>query len=126
MLSVIGSGYTVSPVVPEELPWLVRLRLRSVRKKGRTGLILYGIIRQGPRQISRQLPYAGLMEGKRHLGTRSPSAHLPKWKSLSPGTHEILFLAGNRIRSSNFDARITLDEGDVLVAVCEPVQPNTF
>jgi hypothetical protein len=66
------------------------------------------------------------MEGKRDLGTRGPNARLPKWKSLSPGTHEIRFLAGNRIRSSNFEARMTLDEGDVLVAVCEPVQPNTF
>jgi hypothetical protein len=124
MLSV--AGYTVSPVVVGDLPWLVRVRLRSAQNRGRTGLILWGRIRQGPRSISLQLPYAGIMEGKRRLGTRGPSGHLPKWKSLSPGTHELTFMAGNRLRSSSFVEPVTLNEGDVLVAVCEPVQPNTL
>jgi hypothetical protein len=100
MLSV--TGYVVRPVIPDDLPWVVRVRLRSAQKRGRTGLILYGRIRQGPRQISWQLPYAGIMEGKRRLGVRSPNARLPKWKSLSPGTHELRFNAGNSLRSSSF------------------------
>jgi len=124
---VLAAGYTVSPVVPEDLPWSVRVWLRLARKsrKGRAGLILYGIVRQGPRQISRQLPYASISEGKRTLGVRSPTGRLPKWFPSRPGAHEFSFLAGNSIRSSSFQGRVTLNEGDVLVAVCEPVQPRT-
>ena len=123
---MLDRGYNVSPVVPEDLPWLVRvwLRLARNRRKGRAGLILYGIIRQGPLQISRQLPYASIREGKRRLGVRGPTGRLPQWVSLPPGTHEFSFLAGNSIRSSSFQGRVTLNEGDVLVAVCEPVQPR--
>lgn len=124
MLSVADPGYRVSPVVPDDLPWLLRVRLRSARKKGRTGLILYGIIRQGQIQISRQRPYASIREGKRKLGSRDPTNRLPKWVSLAPGVHDLHFMAGNSIRFSFFDERVTLNEGDVLVAVCEPVQPR--
>jgi hypothetical protein len=116
----------VSPVVPADLPWLVRVRLRSARKKGRTGLILYGIIRQSPRAMTRQLPFATIREGKRNLGSCSPVERLPKWVPLAPGAHELSFHAGNTIKFSAFDERVTLNEGDVLVAVCEPVQPRTF
>jgi hypothetical protein len=122
VLSVAALGYEVSPVVPDVLPWLVRVWLRSARRKARTGLLLYGIIRQGPIQISSQMPYASIREGKRHLGMRGPSNRLPKWVSLTPGAHELSFQAGNSIRFSSFEARMSLNEGDVLVALCEPVQ----
>jgi hypothetical protein len=47
MPSVPALGdYSLRAVVPADLPWPVRVRLRSARKKGRTGLILYAIIRQ--------------------------------------------------------------------------------
>jgi hypothetical protein len=45
---------------------------------------------------------------------------LPKWIFLPPGPHDLHFQAGNSIQSSFFDERLTLNEGDVLVAVCEP------
>jgi hypothetical protein len=124
MLSV--AGYAVSPVVLDQLPWMVGVRLRSAQNRGRTGFILYGRIRQGPRAISSRLPHAGIMEGKRRLATRGASGRLPQWKSLSPGTHKLTFIAGDGNDFSAFDQPVTLNEGDVLVAVCEPVQPNTF
>ena len=119
---MVTRGYEVSPVLPEILPPLVWARLRSARRKARTGLLLYGIIRQGPIQISSQLPYVSIREGRRQLGIRGPGNRLPKWVSLMPGAHELSFQAGNSIRFSSFEARMSLNEGDVLIAVCEPVQ----
>jgi hypothetical protein len=85
-------------------------------------VLLYGIIRQGAREISRQRATASISEGKRLLVFQSPHNRLPKWISLPPGPHDLHFQAGNSIRSSFFDERLTLNEGDALVAVCEPVQ----
>jgi hypothetical protein len=127
MLTVSTPGdYSVRPVVPADVPWPARVRLRSARRKGRTGLILYGIIRQSPRAMTRQLPFATVSEGKRDLASCSPVERRPKWVPLAPGQHELRFHAGNTLRFSVFDERVSLDEGDVLVAVCEPVQPRTF
>jgi hypothetical protein len=126
MLSVAAQAYRVSPLVADDLPWPVRVRLRSARKKGRTGLLLYGIIRTWPRAMTRETPLVWITEGKRRLGICSPTRHLPKWVALVPGAHDLSFFASRTVAFSSFDDRVTLSEGDVLVAVCEPVQPNTF
>jgi hypothetical protein len=127
MLSVATrASYSVRPLAADDLPWLVRVRLRSPRKKGRTGLIVYGIIRTPPRSISRKRPYVSIHEGNRRLGICSPTRRLPKWASLAPGERKLLFLAGRPVSFSAFEERVALSDGDVLVAICEPVQPSTF
>jgi hypothetical protein len=45
---------------------------------------------------------------------------------LAPGAHDLLFLASRPASSSHFRQRVALDSEDLLVAVCEPVQPWTF
>ena len=48
---------------------------------------------------------------------------IPKWVPLAPGEHT-LTLHAVRVRSSSaFTSKLTLTDGDVLVAVCEPIQP---
>jgi hypothetical protein len=121
------AAYSVSPLAaPDALPWLVRARLRPARKKGRTGLLLYGIIRTGPRAVTRKAPSVSVADGKHRMGMCSPTSHRPKWASLAPGPHDLRFLASRSVSFSAFDLRVTLSDGDVLVAICEPVQPWTF
>jgi hypothetical protein len=126
MVSDTPWAYSVHPLTAISLPWRVRRRLRSARKKHRTGIIVYGIIRQGPRAISSKIPSVSVSEGKRWLGTCSSYSHRPKWAALAPGVHELLFLASRSASSSAFRKRVTLSGEDVLLAICEPVQPWTF
>lgn len=114
---------SVHVLTPAKLPWLVRLKLRSVRKKGLTGVLLYGVIRAGSRSISSKKPSVSVREGRRRLGLCSSSSPLPKWAALAAGTHELLFLASRSVSSSSFSGQVSLRDGDVLVAVCEPIQP---
>jgi hypothetical protein len=127
MLTVATAAYSVRPLAADALPRLVRVRLRSARKKGRTGLLLYGIIRTGPRAVTRKAPVVSIREGKRRLGIRGPTSfHLPKWASLAPGTHDLRFFASRSVSSTYFEQRVALSDRDVLVAICEPAQPWTF
>ena len=120
------AAHTVKPLDAGRLPWLVRRRLRSVRKKRLTGLIVYGIIRTPSRSMSSKGPTVSVGEDRSRLGLCGPNSRLPKWAPLTPGVHELLFLASRRTSSSHFVKRITLNDGDVLVAICEPVQPWTI
>jgi hypothetical protein len=120
------AAYGVRPLAADALPWLVRVRLRPARKKGRTGLLLYGIIRTWPRAVTWKAPSVSVMGGKHRLCMCSPSSHRPKWASLAPGPHDLRFFAIRSVSFSAFDLRVTLSDGDVLVAICEPVQPWTF
>jgi hypothetical protein len=123
MLNDIPSAYRVHPLTAISLPWRVRRRLRSVQEKRRTGIIVYGIIRTGPRNISSKMPSVSVAEGKRWLGTCSSYSHRPKWAVLTPGPHDLFFLASRPASSSAFRKRVTLGGEDVLVVICEPVQP---
>jgi hypothetical protein len=120
------AAYSVSPLAVDALPWLVRVRLRRARRKGRTGLLLHGVIRTGPRAATRKTPSVSASSGQRQLGECSAFSHHPKWAALAPGPHALRFLVSRSISHSAFDLRVTLDDGEVLVAVCEPVQSWTF
>lgn len=121
-----AATYSVNPLTAVKLPWLVRRKLQSVRRKGKAGLLLYGIIRTGSRSMSRKQPVVSVGEGNNSLGMCSSHSRLPKWCPLAPGTHDLLFLASRWVSSSSLRARVSLLDGDVLVAVCEPVQPWTI
>jgi hypothetical protein len=46
----------------------------------------------------------------------------PKWASPEPGPHDLHFIAGRRETASSFDKRFVLEDGDVVVAVCAPIE----
>ena len=118
--------YSVNQLTEIKLSWFVRFRLRSIRKKSQTGVILYGIIRTPARSMSSKAPSIAVREGSQRLGFCSPRSRLPKYAHLAPGQHNLLFRASRPVSSSSFLERVTLAEGDVLVAICEPVQPWVF
>jgi hypothetical protein len=120
------SPHTVEPLNFDRLPWLVKLRLRKIKKKHRTGLLLYAIIRTPTRSMSADKPSVAVRESDRELCACSSYSRLPKWVPLEPGAHELYFHAVRWKSRSSFDRRIDLKEGDVLVVICEPIQPAVF
>lgn len=115
--------YTVDPLSQLKMSWLLRQRLRRVRERHKTGLLMQGIIRTPTRSMSLKKPVVAVREGKTRLGIVMSPFQIPKWVPLAPGEHNLAFQAVRPRSSSSFTGKLTLADGDVLVAVCEPIQP---
>jgi hypothetical protein len=118
--------YTVDPVSQLQMSWLLRRRLRQVRERQRTGLLMQGIIRTPVRSVSSKAPLVSIREGDTRLGMMTLSLQIPKWVLLASGEHQLTFAAIRPASSSSFTRTFDLGDGDVLVAVCEPIQPWTI
>jgi len=130
------------------LPWLIRFRLRQIRRRSQTGLLLYGIFNSSVRTISKYTPIIVVREvvaapgtgtvaadarprllariRRRRERTRtlcmcSSTSKFPKWVALDPGPHDLRFVAFRRRTQSSFDQRFVLLSGDILVAICKPI-----
>lgn len=102
------SAVNVGGLSDIKLPWLVRLRLRRVRKDQRTGVLLYGLIRTSVRSTSRWAPAIYIHEGKRLLYRCSNISKLPKWADLEPGAHNLRLHVSRRASASEADAASSL------------------
>lgn len=121
-------GYSVHPVDEIRIPRFVRWRLRRARRGGRTGLLLHGVIRTPPRSMSRRQPVVSVWEGGRDLCMVSSHSKFPKWVELPRGRHVLRFTATRGMRSSDseFSREVEIGPGQVLLAICEPIQPWTI
>ena len=106
----------------KKLPWLARVRLRRIRRERRTGLLLHGIINTPARSMSHYAPVVGVHEGRERLAWCAATAKLPKWAARPPGVHEFKFHASTDRTRSTFTRSFDLGDGDVLVAICKPIQ----
>ena len=104
------------------LPWLARVRLRRIRRQRRTGLLLHGVIGTSSRSLSAYAPLVVVLEGREVLCACSKTSKLPKWVPRQPGTHEFEFRARNGRSHSTFSRSFELSDGDILVAICRPIQ----
>lgn len=118
--------YAVDPLSQLKMSWLLRQRLRRVKERHGTGLLMQGIIRTPTRSMSSMKPSVSVREGKNRLGLVMSPFQIPKWVPLPPGEHTLTLHAVRPRSSSAFTSKISLAEGDVLVAVCEPIQPWTI
>ncbi|MFE1989530.1 hypothetical protein [Streptomyces mirabilis] len=111
-----------------KIPWSVRRRLHRERKKGMTGVLLFAEIREPIRGLTNKSGVISLWENDAELCYRSSTARKPKFVVLSPGPHRIDFrvLRLRKSKSTSFQKVVQLEEGDILVAMCDPVQPNVF
>lgn len=110
------------------MPWRARRRLRGVRRSGRTGVLLIAEIREPVRSFTDRAGVVSLGENGLEICSRSRFATAPKFVDVAPGLHDMEFTVRRwrASRTSSFRRAVELREGDVLVALCEPVQPNTF
>jgi hypothetical protein len=118
--------YLAGPLSEIKLSWRLRWRLRRVRQRHETGLLMQGIIRTPARSMSPKNPAVAIREGEARLCSARSSMQRPKWARLPPGEHILTFHAVRRRSQSSFERRFLLADGDVLVAVCEPIQPWTI
>ncbi|MFF9566250.1 hypothetical protein [Streptomyces sp. NPDC014685] len=113
----------------EKIPWRVRSSLKRAARRGRTGIIFHAAMRDSFRSMTFKwsivLIESGGVELCRKDGT---TLKRPKFVGLSPGVHTLSFrvIRARRSRETFFEKEISLREGDVLVALCEPIQPNVF
>jgi hypothetical protein len=110
------------------MPWPARRRLRKKQKRGRTGILLIVKIRENIRSFTDKAGTVSIRENGLELCFRNRITGAPKFVELAPGPHDIEFRV-TRTRASNsssFQKTVDLREDEVLVAVCDPVQPNTF
>lgn len=118
-----SSPYSVLALADAKLSFSARRKLRRAQRRGRTGVVLQGIIRTGTRSLQGRQAVVGIDEGAKELGMVSAHARSAKWANLSPGRHRLRFIATRTASSSVFERDIELKSGQILVAVCEPIQP---
>jgi len=124
VLTLAESLYNVSDLSSVSLPLSVRLRLRAIRRNPQAGLLLYGQMRTAARSMSASRTVISIHEGPRRLCLCSPAYRLPKWEPLQAGTRELTFQAARRKTRSSFTRSISLQEGEVLVAICKPIETH--
>ncbi|MBA2807848.1 hypothetical protein E0500_010605 [Streptomyces sp. KM273126] len=89
---------------------------------------MYAEIREPLRSLTYKAGVVSLWENGVELCSRSRDTKMPKFVELPPGAHTFEFKV-IRVRagkSSSFQKVVDLDEGEILVAVCDPVQSNVF
>lgn len=119
-----NAAYSVHSLSERKLPWLARRKLRKAKKKCQTGVLLHGIIRTPARSFSSQQPIVSIRDAAGHrLGSVSPQAKFPKWADLSIGQQKLTFFASRTKSSSSFSRDVNIHSGEVLIAMCEPIQP---
>ncbi len=110
------------------IPWRARRRLRQVRKSGRTGVLLIAEIREPIRALTDKAGSISVRKAGEELASSSRYNRSPKFIDLTPGRHEVDFMViRNRAKSgTSIRQAVHLREGDVLVALCDPVQSHTL
>ncbi|MFI6620661.1 hypothetical protein [Streptomyces sp. NPDC050528] len=110
------------------MPWRAGKLLRRVQRSGRTGVLLIAEIREPIRSFTDRAGVVSIRENGLEICSRDRFVKAPKFVELAPGPHDMEFLVIRlrASRTSSFRRAVELREGDVLVALCDPVQPNTF
>lgn len=123
-----GSPLSVTELeATEKIPWVAQIYLSRALRRGRTGVLLDANIRDPPRSMSPKWGIVWIKENGESLCARSKSERLPKFVGIGPGKHDLEFIVTRRGRGGiSFSKEIELQPGQVLVALCEPIQPNVF
>ncbi|WP_328675012.1 hypothetical protein [Streptomyces sp. NBC_00343] len=112
----------------KRMPWRAGKRLRRVQESGRTGVLLIAEIREPIRSFTDRAGIVSIRENGQKVCSRDRCTKAPKFVELTPGFHDLEFMVirFKESKTSSFRKTVKLREGDVLIALCDPVQPNTF
>ncbi|MER7927392.1 hypothetical protein ABTY96_30330 [Streptomyces sp. NPDC096057] len=93
-----------------------------------TGVLLVAEIRKPIRSFTDRAGITSIYENDVKICSRDRFAKAPKFVELEPGLHDMEFVVirFRASKTSSFRRAVELREGDVLFALCDPVQPNTF
>ncbi|WP_028809982.1 hypothetical protein [Streptomyces sp. 351MFTsu5.1] len=112
----------------KRLPLLVGWCLQREQRKGRTGVLVFAEIREPVRSLTHEAGIVSVWEDGVELCCRSRAAKTPRFVELHPGSHRLKFkvIRLKARRSTSFTQVVDLQEGQILVALCDPVQPDVF
>ncbi|MFK4103919.1 hypothetical protein ACI2L1_28330 [Streptomyces sp. NPDC019531] len=112
----------------KRLPLLVGWRLRRARRRRRTGVLVFAEIREPVRSLTYKAGIVSVREEGVELCSRGRGAKTPRFIELPPGPHRLDFRVTRMkaSRSTSFLQMVDLKEGEILVALCDPVQSNVF
>ncbi|MGQ4483034.1 hypothetical protein [Streptomyces sp. SAS_276] len=112
----------------KKIPWRARKLLHRAQKNGKTGVLLIAEIREPIRSFTNKAGIVSIRENGLDICYRDRLTEAPKFAELAPGLHDMEFMVirMRASKTSSFRRAVELREGDVLVALCDPVQPNTF
>ncbi|MFJ3277595.1 hypothetical protein [Streptomyces halstedii] len=107
----------------------MRLRLRWLRRRRKTGVLLHWIMRTGYRAVTLKWSIVSVELGGTTLGSLgSPQFCDSRFIGLPPGSHDLglRVIRGRRSRGTYCEQTVDLAPGDIFLALCEPVQPDVF
>ncbi|MFG3304895.1 hypothetical protein [Streptomyces wuyuanensis] len=111
----------------DKIPWVARLYLHHALKRERTGILFDADIREPPRSMSPKWSTVWIKEGKETLCAASKVQRFPKFVDLDPGEHKLEFIVTRKGRGgTSFTKEIEFQCGQIVVVLCEPIQPNVF
>lgn len=111
------------------LPRSVRFLLWRMKRAGRTGLLFRCAMRDSHRSVTRKWSIVSVeSEGNRLCEMSNTTFKRPVFVDLPPGRHGLTFrvIRSSRSRSTLFHEEVSLGQGDIFLAMCEPIQPNVF
>ncbi|TXS63829.1 hypothetical protein EAO76_40375 [Streptomyces sp. sk2.1] len=109
--------------------WRSRYLIHKARRQGRTGLLVQVDLRDPPRSWSPKWCLVSVTEGGRELcGVDRTSIRKVRFIPLSPGSHllQLDVIRTRKKRSTRVEQKVVLDQGDLVLVTCDPVQPNVF
>jgi hypothetical protein len=116
----------VGALADRKIAWYARRKLAYAKSLGQTGVLLSGVIRTPSRGITSKQSIVSVRVDDTVLCSCSPQSKFPKFAVLGAGPHRLTFDAIRSRSTSSFERYISLNPGDVLVAICEPIQSWTI
>ncbi|MEU3228361.1 hypothetical protein ABZ695_35095 [Streptomyces sp. NPDC006976] len=113
----------------DKVPFSARRTLQRAKRRERSGLLFYCTMRNGFRNVNRKWSIVSVEEGGQVLCKMdSTTLKRTKFIDLTPGRHVLTFrvIRARRSEWTSFEQEVLFRKGDVLVAMCDPVQPDTF
>lgn len=120
------SEHSVHSLDEIKLPWRVRRRLPKLQRAGRSGVLVHGIIKNSSHGITKLNNLIWVSDNKTYSSRVSARSRHPKWFEVQPGTHFLKFHAVRSRTFSELHQEFTLKQGQILVAICWPIQPWTI
>ncbi|MEU4254046.1 hypothetical protein AB0F15_42300 [Amycolatopsis sp. NPDC026612] len=118
--------YSVHPLGDISPSWRVKRKIRKMRRAGRTGVVVHAIIRTPSQGMTFKDNSVWVSRGSDNSARVSSHSRRPKWLPLPPGRHSLEFHAARITSSSDFERSFALERGQILVAICFPIQPWTI
>lgn len=119
----------VDSVFNGRLKWRSSYLIRRARRRARTGLLIQVDLRDPPRSMSPKWCLVSVTEGERQFCSVDRSTiRTVRFVPLLPGPHSLQLevLRTRKRRSTRVERTVVLGQGDILLATCDPVQPNAF